>query len=267
MSIHIYHILIKLYQKKGVFTIIYKSIYILFTIIIIFIFLEINFILLYKWDIIANNPNKQINKPKIIKEEANFYTQKDIKKLLSILENYSLEIKLPIILCIDTGFRREELNGLQWNDIDFTNNTINVNRVRLAVGKKIVIEDPKTINSKRIVQISKFCISLLKELKEEQKRQYKKLNKEFKENYFIFINEYGKPIYPDTISKRFKKILEKNNLKKITFHELRHTSATLLINSNIDINSVSKHLGHANVSTTLNIYAHVLEKTKQEMAN
>ncbi|MBE6140906.1 MAG: site-specific integrase [Firmicutes bacterium] len=133
--------------------------------------------------------------------------------------------------------------------------------------KKIVIEAPKTINSKRIVQISEFCIGLLKELKEEQKRQYKKLNKDFKENYFIFVNEYGEPIYPDTISKRFKKILEKNNLKKITFHELRHTSATLLINSNIDINSVSKRLGHANVSTTLSIYTHVLDKTKQEMAN
>ena len=176
-------------------------------------------------------------------------------------------MKLPIILCIDTGFCREELNGLQWNDIDFTNNTINVNRVRLAVGKKIVIEDPKTMNSKRIIQISNFCISLLKELKEEQKRQYKNLKKEFKENYFVFVNEYVEPIYPDTISKRFKKILEKNNLKKITFHKLRHTSATLLINSNIDINSVSKRLGHANVSTTLNIYTHVLEKTKQEMAN
>lgn len=216
---------------------------------------------------ITNNPNKEIEKPKIIKNEASFYELEDISKLKKVLEKNTLDVKTPILLCIDTGMRREELNGLQWSDIDFNNKTISINRVRIAVGKETKIETPKTVNSRRTILVSDYSINLLKELKNEQITLYKSNNKTLTNSCFIFINEKCEPIYPDTLSKRFNKIIKNNNLKKITFHELRHTNASLLINSNIDINSVSKRLGHANVSTTLNIYTHVLDKSKEEMAN
>ena len=216
---------------------------------------------------IRNNPNKEIDKPKISKNEASFYELEDISKLKKVLENYTLDIKTPILLCLDTGMRREELNGLKWGDIDFNNKTLSIERIRIAVGKKIVVESPKTVNSIRTIIISDYSINLLKELKKEQIKLYNSMNKSFNNNCFIFINDNCEPIYPDTLSKRFNKIIKNNNLKKITFHELRHTNASLLINSNIDVNSVSKRLGHANVSTTLNIYTHVLDKSKEEMAN
>ena len=165
--------------------------------------------------------------------------------------------------------RREELNGLKWKDIDFNNQTLTIKRIRIAVGEKIVIESPKTVNSTRTIIISEYSINLLRELKNEQIPLYYKNNKKFNDNCFVFINNKCEPIYPDTLSKKFKKIIKDNNLKKITFHELRHTNASLLINSNIDINSVSKRLGHSDTSITMEIYTHAFEESKnaQNMKN
>jgi len=224
------------------------------------------FELAVKWKMLEVNPNKAIEKPKIIKKESKFYDQQDVNKLLKVLENESLSHRVPIILCLDSGMRREELNGLLWEDIDFKTNTININKVRIAVGNKVVVEEPKTTNSKRKIVVSQYAINLLKELKKEQISNFKTLGIKFKESNYVFVNENGIEYYPDTLSKIFKKIIKKYELKKITFHELRHTSATLLISNNVDINSVSERLGHSNVSTTLNIYTHTLEKTKKEMA-
>ncbi len=219
-----------------------------------------------KWELINKNPNSLIKKPKLTKNEADFYTQEELKLLLNALENEPLNHQVPIILTIDTGMRREELNGLLWKDIDFETNTVHINKVRIAVGDKILVEDTKTKYSQRIITVSDFTINKLKKLKESQKRQFEKLNKKWKEDNYVFLNDKCNPYYPDSLSKIFKKILKRYNLRIITFHQLRHTNATLLINSNTDIKTVSKRLGHANISTTLNIYTHVLDKTEKQVA-
>ena len=100
------------------------------------------------WEFISINPNEKIEKPKIIKKEKKIYDYDDLKKLKIVLNNYPLSHSLPILLCIDSGLRKEEINGLQWKDIDFEKKLIDINKVRIAVGKKIIIEEPKTVNSK-----------------------------------------------------------------------------------------------------------------------
>ena len=83
---------------------------------------------------------------------------------------------------------------------------------------------------------------------------------------YVFVNDEGKPYYPDSLSKILTKIQKKHDLPRITFHQLRHTSATLLINNNEDVASVSARLGHSNVSTTLNTYSHAIDQSRIKMA-
>lgn len=221
-----------------------------------------------KWEIINRNPNTSIDKPKLVKKEAKFYDKKEIDLLLNCLNKEPLMHKTPILLCLDTGMRREELNGLLWKDIDFDNNIVDINKVRIAVGKEIIVEEPKTKNSKRKIYFTELSKESLKALKKEQQALYKSLGKTWSEYNYVFINyKDGKEIYPDTLSKVFKKILKRYGLREITFHQLRHTNATLLINSNVDINTVSERLGHSNVATTLNVYTHVLDDTKKQVAD
>ena len=85
------------------------------------------------------------------------------------------------------------------------------------------------------------------------------------ENY-VFVNDNGLPYYPDTLSKILKKIQIKYNLEQISFHSLRHTSVSLLLNSNEDVASISARVGHSNVTTTLNTYSHLIEKSRRETA-
>ncbi len=219
-----------------------------------------------KWKVINYNPNRDIEKPRIIKKEKKIYDYEQVRDLLKALENEPIKYRAPIILGLDTGMRREELNGLKWDDIDFENSRLRIERTRVAVGKKIVVSDPKTEHSKREVCITELSMNALKELKEYQEDLKYKNKDIWNETGYVFINEIGEPYYPDVLSKMFKKLLKRNNLPYITFHALRHTSVSLLINNNEDIRTISDRVGHASTSTTLNMYSHVIEKSKKDVA-
>lgn len=219
------------------------------------------------WKFIKENPNATIDKPKIPKKTIKFYDYNQVNKLLEALKNEPITYRAMIVLCLDSGMRREEINGLKWSDINFLTNEIAINRVRLIVNKKEIVETPKTECSKRIIVVAEQTMNLIRELKEYQNKNRELLQDKWLNTDYVFVTQEGKPYYPDMPSKILKRILKRYNLEKITFHQLRHTSASLLINSNADITSVSARLGHANTSTTLNIYSHALDESKKEMAN
>lgn len=220
-----------------------------------------------KLGIISSNPNAEIEKPRYQKKEPNIYEPEQLKEFLILLQNEPIKYRAPIILAIDSGMRREELNGLLWNDINLETGEININKVRIAVGRKIVVDDPKTLKSKRKIIASNYSLNLLKELKKYQDNMAKSLKNKWlnKENY-VFVNDDGLPYYPDTLSKILKKIQIKYNFKQIPFHGLRHTSISALIYNNEDITSISARVGHSNVTTTLNTYSHLIEKSRKETA-
>lgn len=220
-----------------------------------------------KWQLLDKNPNSCIDKPKLEKKEASIYDYEQVHKLFEALKNESIECQAPIILCLDTGMRREELNGLKWKNVNFENNEIFIEEVRLAVGNKIVVTSPKTAKSKRKIIVSDFAMNYLKELKAHQGELANLLEDKWHDTGYVFVNDNGLPYYPDTISKMFKKVQKKYNLEKLTLHQLRHTSASLLIYNNEDIATISTRLGHSNPATTLNIYSHVLESANSKVAN
>ena len=214
------------------------------------------------WQLLVANPCERVQPPRARKPKRKFYDEKQTQFLvenLNKLDEEFIKYKTAIMLTIFTGVRLGELMGLEWQDIDFEHQIISVNRSsQYLTDKGVFTKTPKTESSIRDIGIPDFIVSLLKEYSlwyNKQKRLYGELW--FNSNR-LFVQDNGKPMHPDTISKWFVKYVEKIGLPVINFHGLRHTNATLLIGENIDPAVVAARLGHAQISTTYNFYVHPL---------
>ena len=214
------------------------------------------------WQLIVSNPAERVQAPRAKKPKRRSYDDEQTKILLENLEQLSIEdtkYKVAIILTVFTGVRLGELMGLEWQDIDFKNGIISINRSSQYLSDMgVFTKVPKTESSIREIAIPEFIISLLEEYKlwyEEQKLIYGEL---WMNSDRLFVQVDGKPMHPSTISKWFVKYVGQIGLPVINFHGLRHTNASLLVAQNIDIAIISARLGHAQISTTLNFYVHPL---------
>ena len=212
------------------------------------------------WQVIVSNPAERVQPPKAKKPKRKYYDDDQCKILLENLEQLDeeqIKYKTAIILTVFTGVRLGELMGLEWNDIDFRNGIVSINRSsQYLADTGVFTKVPKTESSIREVAIPDFVISLLEEYKlwyEEQKSLYGEL---WIDSNRLFVQADGKPMHPSTISKWFVKYIGQIGLPVINFHGLRHTNATLLIAQNIDVAVVAARLGHAQITTTFNFYVH-----------
>ncbi|MCD8089285.1 MAG: site-specific integrase [Clostridiales bacterium] len=176
-----------------------------------------------------------------------------------------LKQKFYFNLAIYGGLRRGELIALTWDDINFDNNTITINKSAARLNRETIIKSTKNKSSERTISIHKEVMSLVRFWQNEQRRLRLSLGTKWEGGNYIFIQWNGKLMNPGTPDQSFKSMLKRYNdtvedeadkLPNIRFHDLRHTSATLLISANMDIKTVSARLGHAQTSTTMNIYAH-----------
>ncbi len=217
----------------------------------------------YKLKLIKENFVDCVEIPKSKKYKNKIYNQEDMLKLLKICKNTELE--LPINLAIGLGLRISEILGLTWNNINFEDNTITVEKITVRDNKKVILKDPKTETSVRIISAPKEIINLLK----DYKRKYiqDKLQGKIKNTTLLFFDKNENPIAEDVLSKKFRRFLKDNNLPHIRFHDLRHSHVTLLINAKVPIKVISERVGHSNVNTTLNIYSHTLKEMDQEASD
>lgn len=214
------------------------------------------------WQLIVSNPAERVQSPKARKPKRKSYDDEQTKILLENLELLSSEdtkYKVAIIITVFTGVRLGELMGLEWQDVDFKNGIISINRSSQYLSDMgVFTKVPKTESSIREIAIPEFIISLLEEYKlwyEEQKSIYGEL---WTNSDRLFVQADGKPMHPSTISKWFVKYVGQIGLPVINFHGLRHTNASLLVAQNVDIAVISARLGHAQISTTLDFYVHPL---------
>ena len=214
------------------------------------------------WQLIVANPAERVQAPKAKKPKRRSYDDEQTKILLENLEKLSIEetkYKVAIILTVFTGVRLGELMGLEWQDVDFKNGIISINRSSQYLSDMgVFTKTSKTESSIREIAIPEFIISLLEEYKlwyEEQKSIYGEL---WTNSNRLFVQADGKPMHPSSISKWFVKYVSTIGLPVINFHGLRHTNASLLVAQNVDIAVVSARLGHAQISTTLDFYVHPL---------
>jgi len=215
-----------------------------------------------KVDLIDTNPVDKVDRPKVTKYVASFYDSEEVQRLFEAAKGSILEI--PIFLGAFYGLRRSEAVGLKWDAIDFHNNTITIRHTIVSCnidGKRVQAsrDMTKTKSSMRtlpLVPIFKDRLLRQKEYQEECRRICGKCyNKEFAD--YICVDEMGNLINLDYITDAFPRFLEKNNLRRIRFHDLRHSCASLLLANGVAMKQIQEWLGHSDFSTTANIYAHL----------
>ena len=212
------------------------------------------------WQLIPNNPAERVQAPKVARTKRKFYNDEQCKILLdnlNSLDEKEFKYKVAIILDVFTGARLGELMGLEWDDIDFKNKEISINKASQYLPEMgIYTKDPKTSSSYRNVSIPDSVVELLEKYKSWYDNQKALCGELWNDSNKLFVQDNGKPMHPSTISKWFVKFVEQIGLPVINFHGLRHTNATLLIAQNIEVPIVSARLGHAQITTTLNFYVH-----------
>lgn len=221
-----------------------------------------------KWGYLYTNINQNVTPIKVHKNEIQCYSPEDVEKLIEILQNEPIKYQAIIMLALDSGCRRGELTGLTWNDIDFKKSTIDINKVtQYVTGYGIFEKTTKSDTSNRMVYITPTTLQILKKHKSEQDKQKLLLGNKWQNSNRVFTTDYGGDMHPDTPSKILEKLIKKYDLKRITFHGLRHTSISLQITSGIQSQIISKRAGHSSVSVTHNIYSHFFDNGFKEVAD
>lgn len=223
-------------------------------------------------EIVETNPCDDVKKPSVKQTEKEYYSIEDTNKLFD-----EFNLKAPIlyhtfyILALYSGLRLGELCGLRWEDINFENNIIFIKRTAYKATNlkeepvhpinsddKRIEKSPKTKSSIRYIKLPQIVFDYLNQLKKHYKSEQKRLGTAWntKDEKIVFRNYIGKAVSPNAMTLWLDKFCKRNNLKHICTHDLRHLNASLLIKNGCDVKTVQQNLGHAQASTTLNIYAY-----------
>lgn len=225
--------------------------------------------------IITDNPCTDIVLPKVIKKESNSYQEEDALKILQILDNVPADdqaLKCFMLLAIFGGFRKGEILGFDWQDLDLNHNTISVFRTRYrdSTEHEVFEDTPKTDRSLRTVTLPATVIKELKKLQTLQKKSKLQHGQYYVTDDYpdaIMKKSNGELLNPDKPYKWFGKLCKDNGLQFTGVHTLRHTNASLLVDMGANYVDVSKRLGHAQLSTTLNIYTHLFKNKDEQRAD
>ncbi|GEC89538.1 site-specific integrase [Brevibacillus brevis] len=223
-----------------------------------------------EWKVIKKNPASDIKKPKESYKDVEVYDEKDVAVLFEALEKEPIHWRLLFTFAITTGLRRGEIIGLEWKHIDLENGTIEVKQsITMRINGETIINEPKTKKSKRKISLPDALTEQLKEYYLHARKMRLQMGDKWNggNHFFVFCNPDGKPFHPSTPYLHFRRFLKNNGLRYIRFHALRHTSASLLISQGVHAKIISERLGHASITTTMNIYGHALQTADKEAAN
>lgn len=225
-----------------------------------------------KTGLIDFNPADRVERPRKGKYTASTYNDKELETLFAVVKGQKIE--LAVILGAFYGLRRSEVVGLKWDAIDFERKTLTIKHTVTEVsldGKVTVIdkERTKTKSSYRTLPLVAPFEELLVRLKAEQELNRKVCGNAYCTDYldFIYVDELGERIKPNYITQNFSIVLANNGLKKIRFHDLRHSCASLLYANGVSLKEIQEWLGHSDISTTSNIYTHLDYSSKIASAN
>jgi len=218
-----------------------------------------------KMGMLGRNPVSLTHPPKEPNTEMATLSESQVSQLLIAAMNHRWQALFH--LAITTGARQMELLGLKWSDLDWQQQTLKIERQLVRPdGSGIQFSAPKTRFGKRSVALGSKTIELLRKHYERQQDERKVAAEKWVEHGLIFTTSLGGPIHPRNLLRDFKIILKHAGLPIIRFHDLRHTAASLMLNNNIAPIIVSRRLGHAKASITLDIYGHLISSLQTEVA-
>ena len=233
---------------------------------------EINQVFNYaiKMGIIEKNPTALLTIPKdkdeIINDKDLFYTKEELQQFFKTLEKENNLKNLAIFrLLAFTGARIGEILALNWQDINFKDGQLHINKTLATTKDGLKIQTPKTKTSNRLISLDKNTLTVLKKHKLNQKEEIFKKGLEKKD--IVFTNRKNGYTIICTLNYWFTALCKKYNLKKIKIHGFRHTHASLLFESGATIKAVQYRLGHSNIKTTMDIYTHVTKLQKENIGN
>ena len=217
-----------------------------------------------KMGVVSDNPCAKVTLPKNEQTEKKLYTPEQVQRFLSLLNDEPLKYRTFFNLMIYSGFRRGEMLGLEWKDVDFENNIISVRRTSNYTAKKGVYTDTtKTRKSQRTLKFPQSVMDLLREYKAEQDEERIKLGTKWQDYDRLFVKWDGRPMNNNTPYFWLKEFCEENNFRFCDIHSLRHFYASALINKGVDAAAVSGALGHSTITTTTSIYCHVFNQAQE----
>ena len=232
-----------------------------------------------KWQLLPESPCQHVEAPKATEVDVDVLEEEDVAKLLEALQDAPTQFSVITQLALFTGARRGEICALRWSDINLATGVISIGRtVQYIAGQGLVFTAPKTKRSKRCTRVGAACIALLREYRLTQKAERLKAGSAWARtvqieggkvvpNDLLFTKWNGTPLDPNRITSWFPHFLAAHDLPAVHFHSLRHSNASLLIAAHVPIIAVSGRLGHAQTSTTLNIYASMIQSADAAAAD
>lgn len=221
----------------------------------------------YQLEMLSKNFMDILTKPKLKQKHIEIFTRNEITNILTFLKNSETNLRIRryypfILLAVSTGARLGELLGLHWNDIDFENNEIYIQRtLEYIKGKKMIESPPKTDAGKRKVKIPISVSKVLNDLRAKQTLR------SIDNSDYVFRTRNNTPINSRNMLRAWSIILRDTNVNYKNFHVLRHTHATELLASGMPIIEVSRRLGHSKASITLDMYGQFLENFDSKLAD
>ena len=231
-----------------------------------------------RWQLLQENPCSRVDPPKVETPEVQYLDESGIAKLLAALPDAPTQYSVLVQLALFTGCRRGELCGLRWSDIDLPAGLLAVNRTLEPVeGKGLLFSTPKTKKSCRVIKLDENAVQLLRDYQQWQLRERLRIGSKWArkvcilgktvDNDLLFTKWDGQPIDPNSVTSWFPRFLREHDLPPVRFHSLRHSNAALLIAAHVPVTTVAGRLGHAQVSTTTNIYAGFIRSSDARAAD
>jgi integrase len=218
-----------------------------------------------KEGLIGHNPLDAVERPRVETKRYVIFTEKQARLFIKTVKGHPLEALF--FLALTTSMRKGEILGLMWTDVDWEKSILRVERQLQPVSfEGGALTPTKTKAGRRHIKVGKVAIALLKEHREKQELQRALAGDRWKEHGMIFTTSIGTYIDQTKVSRAFKQILREANLPDIRFHDLRHTSISILLDNGTPVNTVQSRAGHSKASVTTDIYGHAMARSQDQAA-
>jgi len=210
------------------------------------------------------NPCEGVVLPKATKYKATIYTVQEMNHLLDVARGTDMFI--PVLLATNLGLRRGEVLALKWEHVDFENAVVHVCENKVITEAGALTKAPKSAAGIRDITLGKSVLAELRHAHAQYNRNKLAMGPKFKDSGLVFSQADGGAYRPESLTRMWRRFLEKHQLKSIRFHDLRHSCATAMLEAGVDPKTVQNRLGHADISMTMNIYAHCTQNMDRNAA-
>ncbi len=217
-----------------------------------------------RWDLVSRNVARLVDKPRTERKPINPLTPNEARSFLAGIRGHRLEALFSVALAL--GLRQGEALGLRWQDVDFTAGTIRVYQQLQRIGGKLTLVPPKTDRSRRTLVMPSMIVERLRDHEKRQVAEKLWAGSKWHDTGLVFADRFGGPSPARHVIEQFHDALAQAGLRRVRFHDLRHSCATLLLVQGVSPRVVMEVLGHSEIALTMNAYSHVVPELQREAA-